>query len=412
MRCRIVVIGDELLIGQVTDTNSGYIARKLNPLGVEVVQTTIVKDRRDDIVRAVEEAIEASELVLITGGLGPTNDDITKHTLCEIFNGKMVLSESTRESNNRLFARTGKEMNHLTESQAFVPDCCEVLPNPVGTAPGMLFLRGEKVIISLPGVPYEMEKLITDHVVPIVKGIGTTEKIEHHTRLVYGFTESKLAIYLTDYEKALPETIKLAYLPKSNRIRLRLTANITDEAVRNDMQKAVNQLDLLLKDNILSYSDLTLEEILLSQLSKNKFTISTAESCTGGGVASKITSVSGASANFMGSVVAYDNSVKINLLGVDEHTIAENGVVSKVVVEQMARGVARCMNTDCAIATSGIAGPSGGTPQKPVGTIAIGVYCKGECRSYLVTIPSASRKRNVERFVDLALYYMILLLRV
>lgn len=408
MKCEIIVIGDELLIGQVTDTNSGYIARKLNPVGVEIMRTTAIRDRAEEIVSAVEESMSRAEAVIVTGGLGPTNDDITKTTLCKIFGGKMVFSQATQDNNDALFAKHGKEMNSLTRSQAMVPDCCKVLPNVVGTAPGMIFKRDGKMLISLPGVPYEMQKLIDDSILPMFERCATTDKIFHSTRVVTGFTESKLAIYLIDYEASLPSSIKLAYLPKPNVIRLRLTARGNNsETLYCDMYEATRKLDELLKDNIISYEDATLEEILLKELQERKCTISTAESCTGGGLASKITSISGASANFMGSVVAYDNSIKTGVLQVSEDTIKEHGVVSTQVVEQMAKGVAEKMKTDCAIATSGIAGPTGGSKQKPVGTIAIGLYCKGQTHSLLVTIPSASRARNVERFIDLALFNMI-----
>ena len=412
MKCEIIVIGDELLIGQVTDTNSGYIARRLNPVGVEIMRTTAIRDREEEIVVAVEESMNRAEAVIVTGGLGPTNDDITKTTLCKIFGGKMVFSQATQDSNDALFAKHGKEMNSLTRSQAMVPDCCKVLPNVVGTAPGMIFKREGKMLISLPGVPYEMQKLIDDSILPMFERCATNDQIFHSTRVVTGFTESKLAIYLTDYEASLPESIKLAYLPKPNVIRLRLTARGRDsEALYCDMYEATRKLDELLKANIISYDDATLEEILLKELQERKYTISTAESCTGGGLASKITSISGASANFIGSIVAYDNSIKTNILGVSEEAIKENGVVSTQVVEQMAKGVAEKMNTDCAIATSGIAGPTGGSKQKPVGTIAIGLYCKGQIHSLLVTIPAASRARNVERFIDLALFNMIKLIK-
>jgi nicotinamide-nucleotide amidase len=253
-----------------------------------------------------------------------------------------------------------------------------------------------------------MQKLIDDSILPLFERCAISDKIFHSTRVVTGFTESKLAIFLTDYEASLPSSIKLAYLPKPNVIRLRLTARGSDsEALYCDMYEATRKLDELLKENIISYEDATLEEILLKELQERKYTISTAESCTGGGLASKITSISGASANFMGSVVAYDNSIKTGVLQVSEDTIKEYGVVSTQVVEQMAKGVAEKMKTDCAIATSGIAGPTGGSKQKPIGTIAIGLYCKGQTRSLLVTIPATSRARNVERFIDLALFNMI-----
>ncbi len=412
MKCEIIVIGDELLIGQVTDTNSGYIARKLNPIGIEIMRTTVVRDREEEIISAVEESMQRAEAVIVTGGLGPTNDDITKKTLCKIFGGEMIFSQATQDNNDALFARLGKEMNSLTRSQAMVPDCCKVLPNVVGTAPGMIFKRDGKMLISLPGVPYEMQKLIEDSVLPMFERCATTDKIFHSTRIVTGFTESKLAIYLTEYEASLPSTIKLAYLPKPNLIRLRLTARGNDaEQLYCDMYEATLKLDKLLGDNIISYEDLTLEEILIKHLKDKNYTISTAESCTGGGIASKITSVAGASAVFMGGVVAYDNSVKVNQLTVEEEIINKYGVVSTQVVEQMAKGVVNKFKTDCAIATSGIAGPSGGSKQKPVGTIAIAVYCNGKVQSRLVTIPSANRMRNIERFIDLALYDMILNLR-
>ena len=203
MKCEIIVIGDELLIGQVTDINSGYIARKLNPVGIEIMRTTAIRDRAEEIVAAVEESMSRAEAVIVTGGLGPTNDDITKITLCKIFGGKMVLSQATQDNNDALFAKHGKEMNSLTRSQAMVPDCCKVLPNIVGTAPGMIFKRDGKMLISLPGVPYEMQKLIDDSILPMFERCATSDKIFHSTRVVTGFTESKLAIYLTDYEASL-----------------------------------------------------------------------------------------------------------------------------------------------------------------------------------------------------------------
>lgn len=412
MNAEVIAIGDELLIGQVTDTNSGYIARQLNRHGIELLRVMQVRDRADEITAAVNESLARVPIVLLTGGLGPTGDDITKSTLCEIFGGRLVYSPETQASNDALFARQGKEMNDLTRRQAMLPDVCTVLPNPVGTAPAMLFRRGEKILISMPGVPFEMRNIMETSVLPLIeKTYPARGYIMHATKLVSGFTESRLAMHLCEYEQTLPESLKLAYLPNMGIIRLRLTARgNSKEQLEADLSKYSAKLTELLSGHIVSEHDMTPAEALGNLLKSKGLTISTAESCTGGNVAARLVSVPGASQYYKGGIVSYDNSVKIKELGVSEQDIATYGVVSDAVARSMARGVAGKLFTDCAIATSGVAGPDGGTPEKPVGTVSISVYRKGEEITRTIKFPPADREKNTERFTSTAITMMIELL--
>ena len=412
MNAEVIAIGDELLIGQVTDTNSGYIARQLNRHGIELIRVTQVRDRAEEITAAVNESLSRVSVVLLTGGLGPTKDDITKTTLCEIFGGKLVYSEQTQASNDALFARQGKEMNELTRRQAMLPDVCTIIPNPIGTAPAMLFRRGEEILVSMPGVPFEMRNIMENSVIPIIDEMFPTRgHIIHTTKLISGFTESRLATYLSDYETALPSSLKLAYLPNMGIIRLRLTARGNDRAELTAlMTRYSSELSELLSGHIVAEEDMTPGEALGKLLKTNGCTISTAESCTGGNVAARIVAVSGASEYYKGGIVSYDNNVKTAELGVSVQDLQTYGAVSDAVARSMARGAAGKFATDCAIATSGVAGPGGGSPEKPVGTVSISVYKKGEEITRTIKFPPSDREKNIERFTSTAITMMIELL--
>lgn len=374
MRVVIIAIGDELLLGQVVDTNSGAIACMIDPAGWSVECVKVIHDDAEAIKSAVDEAFEAADVVLTTGGLGPTKDDITKLTLCEYFGGELRMDNSVLNNIKEVFAKRGIQLNALTEAQAMVPTSCRVIQNRVGTAPIMWFERSDgKVLVSMPGVPFETLQMFQAQVFPqLLAKFQSNEHISHRCMIVEGLTESKVAMQLDEWETALPEFIHLAYLPKPGIIRLRLDGHHTDEKLLEDtLDRLHHELCTRFADNLLAVADLTPEEALLSRLRTKGYTVATAESCTGGNIAHRITSIAGCSDCYLGSVVSYDNNVKINLLGVDPATIEKYGVVSEQVVVQMAQGARKALGTDCAIATSGIAGPSGATPGKPVGTVCI-----------------------------------------
>lgn len=411
MNVEIIAVGDELLIGQVTDTNSGWIARQLNLMGWELTEVTVVRDRKDEIKKAVLDAFTRVPVVLMTGGLGPTKDDITKKTLCELYGCSLHRDEKVQEMNEERFARKGFTMNELTRDQALVPDACTVIYNPVGTAPVMWFDRDDKVLVSMPGVPSEMQYAVSHEVLPRLRSrFNDHSSVRHATCLVKGYTESGLAIVLADFENELPPYIHLAYLPKPGVIRLRLTATGLDDAeVSSGLEIQFEKLTALLGSHVFCREDVSLAGALGNILRERNLTIATAESCTGGNIAHELTLVQGCSAYYRGSIVSYANDVKTSLLGVSSETIEQNGVVSLPVVEEMVRGVRHALHTDCAIATSGIAGPDGATPGKPVGTVAVAVACGENVVSKMV-MAGTQRERNIERFTHSALLQMIDLL--
>jgi len=372
----IITIGDELLIGQVVDTNSPWMSQQLNNIGVWVHHRVAVGDMWEDIWNALDEESKRSNIILITGGLGPTADDITKPVLCKYFGGKLVMHQPTLEHVTYLFEHIFKRPMPLLErnrKQAEVPDVCTVLKNEVGTAPGMLFEKDGRIFISMPGVPYEMKSLMKDKVLPLVKEKFQLLHIGHRTLLTAGIGESFLAEMIKDFEAALPDFIKLAYLPNYGMVRLRLTATGKQSIVENELDKQFNQLKQLVKDYLVIDEDITLQ-VLIGRMLKDKHkTVATAESCTGGYIAHLITSVPGSSNYFKGSVVSYDNSIKKNILKVKDETLQTVGAVSEETVREMLRGVLNIMQTDYAIAVSGIMGPDGGTPDKPVGTVWLAV---------------------------------------
>lgn len=371
MDISIVVIGDELLIGQVTDTNSGWIARHLNPLGWKVKSVKVVGDDGDEIISAIDAGFKQSDIVLTTGGLGPTKDDITKPALCKYFGGELVLDESTLRNVEEIVAKRHLSMNKLNEEQAFVPTSCRVIQNQVGTAPIMWFEKEGKVLVAMPGVPFETETMMEREVIPqLVKRFCVDDVIEHRTFVVVGIAESALAIKLDEFEQELPNYIHLAYLPKSGIIRLRLTGITKDKSLlMQDIERLSNKLDSILGNAIVCHEDKTLSAIIGDKLMAQGLSLATAESCTGGNIAHQITSIAGSSSYYLGSVVSYTNEIKQNLLKVPAEVLKTYGAVSEPTVTQMVNGVCELLKVDCAMATSGIAGPGGGTPTKPVGTV-------------------------------------------
>lgn len=397
MRAEIITIGDELLIGQVVDTNSAWMAERLNEAGITLHQITSVHDDREHILTAIDEALSRADIVFTTGGLGPTKDDITKNVLCEYFHTSLVENVQVREHIYALYKERPEAINRLTATQWLVPESATILTNRVGSAPIMVFdkclgvqecrcveefkSQKSKYLIALPGVPHEMKIAMTEQVLPYIGLKMQVERIEkgdiiHRTILLSGVPESKLAILIEDWEAALPASIHLAYLPKDGMIRLRLSSY--GESSKEDIQAQIDTLLPLIGDKVLSvsdpsdFSDMSDLSVLAGQLLKQcGVTIATAESCTGGRLAAALNAQSGASAYYMGSVVAYDNTVKTNVLGVSQETLNTFGAVSEYTVREMAEGVRALMHTDFAIATSGIAGPLGGTEDKPVGTVWI-----------------------------------------
>ena len=370
MRAEIITIGDELLIGQVVDTNSAWMAEKLNEQGIELYQITSVHDDREHIINALNEAFGRADLVLTTGGLGPTKDDITKHVLCEYFGSHLIEDKRVRAHIYELYKERPDVLNRLTATQWLVPECAQILENRVGSAPLMVFHKGDKILASMPGVPYEMKIAMEEQILPYILELKITNeklKIIHRTLQVTGIPESSLAILLEEYENTKPGYLHLAYLPKDGIIRLRLSSY--GEATEEEMQDWFERLKGLVSDYLIADTDEPLEVIVGNLLKARGATIATAESCTGGKLAALLNKHAGSSAFYWGSVISYDNSVKEHLLGVPQEMIQKYGVVSEEVVRMMAESVRKQIGTDYAIATSGIAGPTGGSKEKPVGTV-------------------------------------------
>ena len=396
MFAELITIGDELLIGQVVDTNSAWMGRELNNIGIEVLRIVSVRDREEEILEAIDNAMKRVNIVLVTGGLGPTKDDITKQTLCKYFNTELIFSEEVFENVKRVLA--GKiPMNKLNKGQAMVPKNCTVINNPVGSASVSWFERDGKVLVSMPGVPQEMTTVMAESVLPKLHERFQTDVIMHQTFLVQHYPESVLAEKLEAWEVALPDCIKLAYLPKLGIIRMRLTGRGHDrKEVETLLNREKAKLETILGEDIFSEEDTPLEVIIGELLKKRKLTVSTAESCTGGSIAERLTSIAGSSEYFKGSIVAYSNEVKKDLLYVSSETLEKYGAVSEETVIEMVKGAMKALKTDCAVATSGIAGPGGGTPEKPVGTVWIAAGYKNEIRTYKQET-NRGRAMNIER---------------
>ena len=374
MKSTIVTIGDEILIGQILDTNSRYISQALNRIGVVVAERTSIGDSAEQIVATLDRALAKSDVVIITGGLGPTKDDITKHTLARYFNSELIYNEQVGSFVEQLLSRRGIAFTELNRGQAMVPECCTVLHNGHGTAPGMWFERDAKVVISLPGVPFEMRHLIDDSVVPMLQERFELKAIVHRTMITSGIPESLLAERIAQWEDNLPQVLHLAYLPAPNIVRLRLSAyEVEEQSAKELIDSEFDKLREIIPEAIVGFENATVEELVHRWMIENGKTLSVAESCTGGAIASKFTAMAGASAYFQTGVVSYSNEAKRDILGVDMEGIIRHGAVSETVAIQMAEGAKRAGGSDYAISTTGIAGPTGGSAEKPVGTVWFGV---------------------------------------
>ena len=433
MNVSIINIGDELLIGQVVNTNAAVMSKMLIAAGMNVVETMVVGDEREAITSVIRRQMGHSDAVLVTGGLGPTKDDVTKKVLCEFFGSSMVENEEALENVKRIFASRGYELTPVNRQQALVPECCEVLNNDLGTAP-CLWLgngerrtengergtengerRGENVLVSLPGVPFEMEWLMRNRVIPKLKEHFKVEAIVTKNILVQGIGESFLSDLIEPWELALPENIKLAYLPSAGLTKLRLTAfagAMQDEtSLHRQIASLLPGLYSIAGKYIVGEDCETLAELVHKSLTEKSKTLCTAESCTGGSIASHLTAQAGASLYFKGGVVAYSNEVKEAQLGVSHATLVAHGAVSEETVREMAEGVRKGMDADYAIATTGVAGPGGGTPEKPVGTVWIAVASRQRTEAQLLQFGGNRRQQNIDRSVNQAYAMLIRMMR-
>lgn len=385
MKADIITIGDEILIGQTVDTNSAWMGRILNESGIEVRQITSISDTEEHILQSITEAWKYSKLVLMTGGLGPTSDDITKQTLAKLFGCEMVLNEEVLEGIKEYLAHRSLPLNENNRLQAEVPAAALPLRNKLGSAPGLWFEKDGKVLVSMPGVPYEMENLMEAEVMPRIREHFKTPAIEHKSIMTFGSYEARLAEILEPFERQLPANIKLAYLPKTGVIKLRLTGRgAVQHALRKQLEEQAAALYKYIPEFIFGEDDQSLQEVLGKLLLEKNASLATAESCTGGSIARLITSVPGSSAYFRGSLIAYANEIKTSELGISEALLAEKGAVSHEVAEKMAAEVRQKLQSDYGIATTGIAGPGGGSEEKPVGTVWIAVSGPGvaDCRVF------------------------------
>ena len=383
MQAEIITIGDEILIGQVIDTNSAFIAKQLNKIGVSVYQITSVQDDKEHILKSLKEAEENADIIIITGGLGPTKDDITKKTITEYFDDELVRNNQVTENIHLLWRNFNQAPSQVNLDQALVPSKAQVLMNVNGSAPGMWIEKNGKVFISLPGVPYEMKALVDDYVIPKLRDIYKFPFILHKTILTYGMGESNLAAKIEDWENQLPKFIKLAYLPSPGRVRLRLSAKSMDkQLVETEMEKQVAMLLPQIADIFVGYdTDESIEAVIGQQLISLGKTVATAESCTGGKIAELFTANAGASNYFKGSIVSYATEAKINVLNIPEAIINTHSVVSHEVAQAMASSVLNLMHTDYAIATTGNAGPTKGDADAEVGTVIIAIATKNSVYS-------------------------------
>ncbi|WP_316752117.1 competence/damage-inducible protein A [Pedobacter gandavensis] len=403
MLAEIITIGDEILIGQIVDTNSAWMAKQLNQIGMKVKQITSVSDDADHIMEALRLAESRADVILMTGGLGPTKDDITKVTLAKYFNMGFRRDEETLAHVSEIFERLNRPMIELNRKQADVPDGCTVIKNKNGTAPCMWFEEHGKIFVSMPGVPFEMMYLMDDEILPRIKAAFKLPVIYHKTILTSGLGESFLAMEIEDIENSLPDTIKLAYLPKLGQVRLRLSTTGEEEApLKAAVDFYAQQIIARIKNHVVAEEDIALEKVILNFMEQRKLTLSTAESCTGGYIAHLITQHPGCSSVYEGGAVTYSYDLKMSLLGVQAETLAKFGAVSEETVKEMAVGAIKNFKTDYAVAVSGIAGPDGGMPDKPVGTVWIAVaHAKGVVSK--VFSFGNKRTQNIERSAAAAL---------
>ncbi|MFN5641172.1 MAG: competence/damage-inducible protein A [Sphingobacteriales bacterium] len=396
VKASVITIGDELLIGQTIDTNSAWIAQELNKIGIWVHRRVAVGDDWNSIMHTLKEEESVSELILITGGLGPTADDITKPLLCQYFGGKLVINEAALANVKYIFENILKRpLIERNLKQAEVPDVCRVIQNKRGTAPGMWFSKNDRTFISMPGVPHEMKGMMSSEIIPSLQELFTLQPIIHRTLLTAGIGESFLAERIQDFEAQLPSNIKLAYLPNYGMVKLRLSATGESEKLIAELEAEFDMLKSRLQDVMVVDKDQTLQEVigdLLVQLNK---TIGTAESCTGGYLAHLLTSIAGSSRYFQGSIVSYANQIKEDILQVDPDIIKQFGAVSRETAVQMVKGALKVLKTDYVIITTGIMGPGGGTPEKPTGTVWVGLGNKDHIETHPFHF-RFDRQRNME----------------
>jgi nicotinamide-nucleotide amidase len=403
MKTAIITIGDEILIGQIVDTNSSWMADKLTNEGFEVLVKIAIGDDAQQIKDTITEIFRNVDVIITTGGLGPTKDDITKKTLCEYFDTELIFDESVLENIQNVVSNF-TSLNELTRNQAYVPKDALVIQNKVGTAPITWFERKNKVLISLPGVPYEMRYNMENEIIPRLQQKYNAEAYVSKTLIVVGYTESALATYISDFENNLPKGFGLAYLPSPGVMKLRLF--VKGEHRRPELDEQVKKLNGLLGNAILSEKDYPIEKILGERLFEKGLTLGTAESCTGGNIAHLITSIPGSSQYFKGSVVSYSNEIKSNVLNVSTSNLEKDGAVSESVVLDMVKGVQQLLNVDCAIAVSGIAGPDGGSDEKPVGTVWIATAYKNQIVANKYQT-GKFREANITRASNLAMIQLL-----
>ncbi len=398
MKVHIITVGDEILIGQIIDSNSAWIGKQLNTNGAAVERILSVGDRHEEIIEAISTSLSRADVVLMTGGLGPTKDDITKKAIADYFGVDMVFSESSYDHISQFFAQLNRTPSEVHRLQCFMPQNAILLPNKMGTAPGMWFAaeNGRRILISMPGVPYEMQYLMSEEVLPRLRKHFPGRPMGHRTLRTAGEGESKIAERLDDFENQLPEGMKLAYLPNLGQVRLRLSySDHSQEAVNALLDAKANELKALIPDILYGYDEEDLEQVLGRLLKSRGLSLGTAESCTGGYVAHRLTAIPGASDYFQGSVIAYSNEIKMKVLGVDSAILETHGAVSEATVRAMVQGLLNTLPVDIAVAISGIAGPTGGTPDKPVGTIWIAVGNSEHTHARLVKA-GKDRKKNIE----------------
>ena len=422
MNAGIIIIGDEILIGQVVAINSSWISREMNKIGFRTETVITVGDDGKSISDAIDRCLDVADVVFMTGGLGPTKDDITKKVICEKFGTELVLNEQVLANVAEMLGRRGIALTENNRGQALVPATATVINNAVGTAPGIMMevpsnslpersrrvelVGRNKLLFSMPGVPFEMRYLMEHEIIPLIKKHYNLKPVFHKTLLLTGIAESILAEKISDWEDSLAKNVRLAYLPAYSSIRLRLSVYQPDDTTESYINAKVEELKRIVPENIIAYEDIKLEELVGKLLKDRHCTVATAESCTGGKVASLITSVSGSSEYYKGSVVSYCNEVKADVLGVSRADLEKYGAVSSTVAEQMASGVRHLLKTDYAVATTGIAGPTGGSDEKPVGTvwIAVATPTKVVSRKYVF---GKDRSINIERFAASALSMLI-----
>ncbi len=411
MKATILTIGDEILIGQITDTNTASIARHLNSAGISILEKASIGDNREQIISRVSRAMHATDLVIITGGLGPTKDDITKKTLAEMFHSRLVNDEKVARHVEHMLTSRGIVYNALNQGQSLVPECCQVLFNDHGTAPGMWFEEEGCIIVSLPGVPFEMEHLMQDKVMPRLRERFHLHEIVHRTLITAGLAESMLAERIAAWEDALPDYLHLAYLPNPGAVRLRLSAyDVDGREVRREIDEQFDALKRIIPEYILGFDNTSLEKQVHDELVKRGKTLAVAESCTGGKIASRFTAMPGASAYLLAGVVSYSNEAKHNILGVSNDDLERYGAVSEQVARQMAEGVRRITGADYAISTTGIAGPTGGCAEKPVGTVWMAV-ASAKGTTAVVKQCGTDRGQVIDRASSFAITFLRDLLR-